>query len=203
MWLECIMFRVIAPGTIKDGQRGLSTGLSICSNRKVNKPVGLCLQVRNEGPLHNTPCQRKCFRKRRNNVNYVLFVAGASCFSLTRTRESCQGVNIMCSVVLVCAVVVLSFAIVFSVCCGCSALLRLRVVGVVLLGVAQTVFLGKPCFYPLPKRGRLDENGENDEFAFYPLKTRASLLKPPKTTKIAKATAWFRKSRLCSSLICC
>ena len=29
---------------------------------------------------------------------------------------------------------------------------------------------GKPCFCPLPKTGRLDENGENDEFAFYPQK---------------------------------
>ena len=33
---------------------------------------------------------------------------------------------------------------------------------------------GKPCFCPLPKRrGRFDDNGENDEFAFFPLKTRA------------------------------
>ena len=39
---------------------------------------------------------------------------------------------------------------------------------------------------PLPKKGRLDENGENDEFAFYPLKTSASLLRPPKTTKMTK-----------------
>ena len=30
---------------------------------------------------------------------------------------------------------------------------------------------GKPCLCPLPKRGRFDESGENDEFAFYPLKT--------------------------------
>ena len=35
----------------------------------------------------------------------------------------------------------------------------------------------------MPERGRFDENGENDEFAFYPLKTRASLLRPPKTMK--------------------
>ena len=59
---------------------------------------------------------------------------------------------------------------------------------------------GKLCFCPLPKRGRFDENGENDEFAFYSLKTRASLLRPPKTTKMTKmagvtqAKAWFRKS---------
>ena len=46
--------------------------------------------------------------------------------------------------------------------------------------------IGKPCFCPLPKRARFDENGENDEFAFYPLKTRASLLRPPKTTKVTK-----------------
>ena len=74
--------------------------------------------------------------------------------------------------------------------------------------LAQTVFLGKPCFCPLPnfKRGRFDENGENDDFAFYPLKTRASLLRPPKTTKMTKmadvtqAKAWFQKSRVGSSL---
>ena len=61
------------------------------------------------------------------------------------------------------------------------------------------------CRYPA-KRGRFDENCENDEFAFYPLKTRASLLRPLKTTKMTKmagvtqAKAWFRKSRVCSSL---
>ena len=44
---------------------------------------------------------------------------------------------------------------------------------------------GKPCFCALPKRGSLDENGDNDKLAFYPLKTRASLLRPPKTTKMS------------------
>ena len=73
-------------------------------------------------------------------------------------------------------------------------------------GGTNSVF-GKPCFCPLPKRGRFDENGENDEFAFYPLKTRASLLTPPRSTKMTnmagftQAKAWFRKSRVCSSLI--
>ena len=73
-------------------------------------------------------------------------------------------------------------------------------------GGTNCVF-GKPWFRPLPKGGRFDENGENDEFAFYPLKTRASLIRPPKTTKMTKmavvtqAKAWFRKSRVCSSLI--
>ena len=58
----------------------------------------------------------------------------------------------------------------------------------------------------LAKKGPFDENGKNGEFAFYPLKTRASLLEPQKTTKITKmagvtqAKAWFRKSRVCSSL---
>ena len=55
---------------------------------------------------------------------------------------------------------------------------------------------------PLPKRGRFDENGENDEFAFYPLKTRVSLLRTTKMTKMADVTqekAWFRKGRVCSS----
>ena len=59
---------------------------------------------------------------------------------------------------------------------------------------------------PLPKRGCFDENGENDEFAFYPPRTMVSLLRRPKTTKITKmagvtqAKAWFSKSRVCSSL---
>ena len=35
-------------------------------------------------------------------------------------------------------------------------------------------------------RGRFDENGGNDEFAFYPVKTRVWLLRPPKTTKMTK-----------------
>ena len=35
-------------------------------------------------------------------------------------------------------------------------------------GGTNRVF-GKHCFCPLSKRGRFDENGENDEFAFYPL----------------------------------
>ena len=67
-------------------------------------------------------------------------------------------------------------------------------------GGTNRVF-GKPCFCPLQKRGRFDENGENDESAFYPLKTRASLLGPPKTTKmtqmpgVTQAKAWFRNSR--------
>ena len=66
---------------------------------------------------------------------------------------------------------------------------------------------GKPCFCPLPKRGRFDENGENDEFAFYPLKTRASLLRPLKTTKMTKMAgvtqekAWFSKSRVCTFVL--
>ena len=72
-------------------------------------------------------------------------------------------------------------------------------------GRTSRVF-GKPCLCPLPKRGHFDENGENDEFAFYPLKTRVWLLKPPKTTKMTKMAGvtqektWFRKGRVCSSL---
>ena len=72
-------------------------------------------------------------------------------------------------------------------------------------GRTNRVF-GKPCFCPLPKRGHFDENGENDEFAFYPVKTRVWLLRPPKTTKMTKMAgvtqekAWFRKGRVCSSL---
>ena len=73
-------------------------------------------------------------------------------------------------------------------------------------GSTNRVF-GKPCFCPLPKRGHFDENGENDEFAFYPLKTRVWLLRFPKTMKMTKMAgvtqekAWFRKGRVCSSLI--
>ena len=59
----------------------------------------------------------------------------------------------------------------------------------------------------LKKRGRFDENGENDEFACYPKKTRVWLLRLPKTTKMTKMAgvtqekAWFRKGRVCSSLM--
>ena len=66
---------------------------------------------------------------------------------------------------------------------------------------------GKTPFVMTPFPVPTDENGENDEFAFYPLKTRASLLRPPRTTKMMKmagvtqANAWFRKSQVCSSLI--
>ena len=51
-------------------------------------------------------------------------------------------------------------------------------------GGTSRVF-GIPWFC-LPKRGRFDENGENDEFAFYALKTRVLLLRPPKTTNMTK-----------------
>ena len=44
--------------------------------------------------------------------------------------------------------------------------------GKVIIRVGTTCVFGKPCFCPLPKRGRFDESGENDEFAFYPLRTR-------------------------------
>ena len=68
-------------------------------------------------------------------------------------------------------------------------------------------FLVNRVFVPCPKRGRFDENGDNNESACYPLKTRASLLRPLKTTKMTKmagvtqAKAWFSKSRAWSSLI--
>ena len=70
-------------------------------------------------------------------------------------------------------------------------------------GGSNRIF-GKLCFYPLPKRGRFDENGENDEFAVLPTETKG--FAPPKTTEMTKmagvtqAKAWFRKSRVCSSL---
>ena len=32
--------------------------------------------------------------------------------------------------------------------------------------------LGTLCFVPCQKGGRFDENGRNDEFAFYPLKNK-------------------------------
>ena len=53
-----------------------------------------------------------------------------------------------------------------------------------------------------PKKGRFDENSENAEFAFYPLETRASLLRPLKTTKMAGVTQARHgsESRVCSSL---
>ena len=65
------------------------------------------------------------------------------------------------------------------------------------IGVAQIVFLVNRICVPCQK-GAFDEDGENDEFAFYPLKRGASLLRHPKTTKMAgvtQAKAWFRKNR--------
>ena len=50
------------------------------------------------------------------------------------------------------------------------------------LGVAQTVLLVNRVLSPA-KKGPFDENSKNDEFAFYPLKTRASLLRPRKRRK--------------------
>ena len=56
------------------------------------------------------------------------------------------------------------------------------------------------------KRAPFWRKRRNDKFAFYPLKTRASLFRLPKTMKMTKmagvthAKAWFRKSRV-SSLI--
>ena len=79
-------------------------------------------------------------------------------------------------------------------------------INITLPRVAQTVFLVNRLFVPCQKRARFDENGENDEFAFYPLKTMVSLLRPPQTTKMTKMAgvtqekAWLRESRVCSSL---
>ena len=52
-------------------------------------------------------------------------------------------------------------------------------------GGTNRVF-GKPCLCPLPKRGRFDENGENDEFAFYPLKTRVFAPQTPENNENAE-----------------
>ena len=54
------------------------------------------------------------------------------------------------------------------------------------------------------QRGRFDENGENHEFRFYPLKTRLHSSDPRKRRKLLKwqvtqAKTWFRKSRACPS----
>ena len=72
-----------------------------------------------------------------------------------------------------------------------------KIEGILIIRGATNRVFGKPCFGPLPKRGRFDENGENDEFALYPAKTRVWLLRPPKTTKMTKMAgvtqekAWF------------
>ena len=52
-----------------------------------------------------------------------------------------------------------------------------------MFGVAQTVFLVNRVFVPCRKGGVLTKNGENDETGLYPLKTRASLLRPRKQRK--------------------
>ena len=74
------------------------------------------------------------------------------------------------------------------------------------LVVAQTVLR---VFVPCQKGGRFNKNGDNDPCVFYPLKTRASLLRSPKTTKmtrmagVTQANIWFRKKRVCLSLTSC
>ena len=83
--------------------------------------------------------------------------------------------------------------------------IKLHLISPLISGWHKPCFLVNRVFVPLPKRGHLDKNSKNDEFAFYPLKTRASLLRPTKTTKMAGVAQarhgpWFRKSRVCSSL---
>ena len=56
----------------------------------------------------------------------------------------------------------------------------------IFIGVAQTVFLVNRVFVPCQKGAVLTKTAKSDEVAFYPLKTRASLLRPPKTTKMTK-----------------
>ena len=56
---------------------------------------------------------------------------------------------------------------------------------------------GKPC---LPaKNWGVEENGEDDEFSFYPQKQRLLLRK----WEVTRAKAWFTKSMFFSSLIHC
>ena len=61
-------------------------------------------------------------------------------------------------------------------------------------------------FVPCQKGAVSTKTAKMTNFAFYPLITRASLLRLPKTTKMTKmagvtqAKAWFRKSRACASL---
>ena len=50
-----------------------------------------------------------------------------------------------------------------------------------LIGVAQTAFLVNGVLYPA-KKGPFWQKRQNDKFAFYPMKTRVSLLRPPKAT---------------------
>ena len=58
-------------------------------------------------------------------------------------------------------------------------------------GSTNRVF-GKPRFCSLPKKGAvLTKTAKMNEFAFYPLKTRVSLLRTPKTTR-----KWSKKVRL-------
>ena len=57
-----------------------------------------------------------------------------------------------------------------------------------------TRVFGKLCFCPLPKGAVWTKTAKNGEFAFYPLKTRASPLRPPKTTKMTKWQVSLRQS---------
>ena len=59
-------------------------------------------------------------------------------------------------------------------------------------GHTNRVF-GKPVFCPLPKRGRFDENGKNDEFAFYHWKQGFGSSNPRKRRKWRKWRVSLRK----------
>ena len=58
-------------------------------------------------------------------------------------------------------------------------LLRISLFGIQNFRGGTNRVFGKPCFCPLPKRGHFDENGENDECAFYLLKTSGFALQTP------------------------
>ena len=74
-----------------------------------------------------------------------------------------------------------------------------------LLGVTQTLCLVNRVFVPCQKGGRFDENAKIANLQSTHWK-QGFLLRPPKTTNMTKmagvtqAKAWFRKSRVCSSL---
>ena len=71
------------------------------------------------------------------------------------------------------------------------------------MGIAQTVLLVNRAFVLCPKEGVFDENGENDELAFYPVKQGLCSSEPVKMTEmvgVTRAKAWFTKGMVFRSL---
>ena len=79
---------------------------------------------------------------------------------------------------------------------GCNWLTKIAMVDIDCRGGTNRGF-GKPCVCPLPKRGRFDENGENDKFAVCPQKL-SGVIRANRFARFARITLG-NSSDLCES----